>query len=82
MSAQLEHFPEPAPVDRGLGLLFRFVAGIAVMVADVLAVGAIGRSWVLIPAFAVLLVTTAVVFAGIMRLLSDGAEVNDARASR
>jgi hypothetical protein len=61
-------------VDRGIGLLLRFLGGISVMVGDVVVVGAIDRSWVLIPAFAVLLLTTAVVFAGIMRLLADGAE--------
>ncbi len=61
-------------VDRGLGLLLRFVAGIAVMVADVLVVNAVGESWILIPALAVLLVTTWVIFAAIMRLLAIGAE--------
>src|SRR3954451_12922449 len=75
------HRPAAAPeapasedVDRGIGLLLRFTAGISVMVADVLVVGALDRSWVLIPGFAVLLVTTAVIFTGIMRLLQDGAE--------
>jgi hypothetical protein len=72
MSAQLADPRDD--VDRGTGLLLRFLAGISVMVADVLVVGAVDRSWVLIPAFAVLLITTVVVFAGIMRLLADGAE--------
>jgi hypothetical protein len=61
-------------VDRGIGLLLRFLAGISVMVADVVIVAAVDRSWVLIPAFAVLLLTAVVVFTGIMRLLADGAE--------
>jgi hypothetical protein len=73
MSAHLEHLPAAAPdgeADRGLGLLLRFLAGIAVMVADVLVVSAVGESWVLIPAVAVLLVTTWLIFTAIMRLLA------------
>src|SRR5947209_12399933 len=64
--------PASEDVDRGIGLLLRFGGGAAVMVADVVVVGVVDRSWILIPAFAVLLLTTAVVFAGIMRLLADG----------
>ena len=66
--------PAAKDVDRGIGLLFRFSGGAAVIVADVIVVSAIDRSWILAPAFAVLLLTTFVVFAGIMRLLADGAE--------
>jgi hypothetical protein len=64
--------------DRGIGLLLSFVGALSVMVADVIVIGAIDRSWILIPGFAVLLITAAIVFAGIMRLLADG-EDPDAR---
>ena len=78
MSAQLAD-PRPSAqafeyADRGIGLLLRFTGGISVMVADVVVIGAVGRFWVLIPGFAVLLITAAVIFTGIMRLLQDGAE--------
>jgi hypothetical protein len=73
MSAHLADLRQPLP-DRGVGLLLRFTGGISVMVADVVVVGAVDRSWVLIPGFAVLLITTAVIFTAIMRLLQDGAE--------
>ena len=66
--------PAPEDVDRGIGLLLRFTAGISVMVADVVVVGAVDRSWILLPGFAVLLITTIVIFGGIMRLLQDGAD--------
>jgi hypothetical protein len=75
MSAQLEAGdPRPAPpdTDRGLGLLFSFVGALSVMVADVVVIGAVAESWILIPGFAVLLLMAAIVFAGIMRLLADG----------
>src|SRR3954453_6833097 len=63
--------PDP---DRGTGLLLSFVGALSVMVADVVLIGAVDRSWILIPGFAVLLGMTAIVFVGIMRLLADGAE--------
>src|SRR3954447_26408144 len=66
--------PASEDADRGIGLLLRFTGGISVMVADVVVVGAVDRFWVLIPGFAVLLITTAVIFTAIMRLLQDGAE--------
>jgi hypothetical protein len=67
--------------DRGLGLLMAFTGAVSVMVADVVLVGAVAQSWILIPGFAVLLLMTAIVFAEIMRLLADGGEeaVRDAR---
>jgi hypothetical protein len=70
--------PSPSRVDRpdrdrGIGLLLRFAAGVAVMVGAVLVVGAVRRTWILIPAMVVLFVITAIVFAAIMRLLAEGA---------
>jgi hypothetical protein len=80
MSAQ-HTYPRPASpdTDRGIGLLLSFVVGLSIMVADVVIVGAVGESWILIPGFLVLLLTAAIVFAGIMRLLADGAEDSDDR---
>lgn len=63
--------PASADTDRGLSLLFSFVGAASIMVADVVVMGAVEQSWVLIPGFAVLLLTTAIVFVGIMRLLAD-----------
>ena len=63
--------PEP---DRGIGLLLSFVGALSVMVADVVIVGAVDRSWILIPGFAVLLVMSVIVFRAIMRLLADNGE--------
>ena len=60
--------------DRGLGLLFSFVGALSVMVADVLVIGAVEESWILVPGFAVLLLVTAIVFVAIMRLLADDGE--------
>ena len=73
MSAQLAgpRQATPATGDRGIGLLLRFTGGISVMVADVIVVGAVGRFWVLAPAFAVLLITTVVIFTAILRLLRE-----------
>jgi len=70
------HDPRPAPADRdrGLGLLYSFVGAATIMVGDVVVVGAVEQSWVLIPGFAVLLAMTLIVFRGIMRLLADGGE--------
>ncbi|HKO29258.1 MAG TPA: hypothetical protein VJU80_17495, partial [Solirubrobacteraceae bacterium] len=67
--------------DRGIGLLLSFTGALLVMVVDVVLIGAVARSWVLIPGFALLLVMAAIVFRSIMRLLADGAEVTprDAR---
>jgi hypothetical protein len=64
--------------DRGTDLLLSFVGALSVMVADVVLIGAVGRSWILIPGFAVLLLTAGIVFREIMRLLHDG-EDPDAR---
>jgi hypothetical protein len=71
---QIEETPRPATADRGLGLLLSFVGALVVMVADVVIMGAVEQSWILIPGFAVLLLTTAIVFVGIMRLLADDGE--------
>jgi hypothetical protein len=49
-----------------------FVGALSVMVADVVLIGAVAESWILIPGFVVLLVMTAIVFAEIMSLLADG----------
>jgi hypothetical protein len=74
-SAQPEKPPPDVPgPDRGLSLLFAFTGALAVMVADVLVIGAVGESWILIPGFAVLLLMTAIVFTMIMRLLADSGE--------
>ncbi len=86
MNAQLAHEsrplrvrpPSPPSPDRGTGLLLSFVVGVSVMVADVVIIGAVGQSWILIPGFAVLLLTAALVFRMIMSLLHDG-ESPDAR---
>jgi hypothetical protein len=65
----------PLPeTDRGLGLLLSFAGALVVMVADVVVLNAVGRSWILIPGFAVLLLMTAIVFVVIMRLLADDGE--------
>jgi hypothetical protein len=85
MSAQLEHPHAPvAPPrlvpshaaspdrDRGMSLLLSFVVAVSVMVADVVVIGAVGQSWVLIPGFAVLLLMATIIFRSIMRLLADG----------
>jgi hypothetical protein len=72
--AAMPDAPASEDVDRGIGLLLRFTAGIAVMVADVVVVGAVDRPAVLIPGVVVLLITTAVIFTAIMRLLQDSAE--------
>lgn len=83
MSAQLEHHPptvaaprgrSPRDPDRGLGLLMSFVVAATIMVADVIVIAAVEQSWILIPGFVVLLITTAIVFVGIVRLLADGGE--------
>jgi hypothetical protein len=62
----------PSDPDRGIGLLLSFTGALSVMVADVLVIGAVEQSWILIPGFAVLLLATAIVFRRIMRLLADG----------
>lgn len=64
--------PTPLGPDRGLGLLYRFVGATALVVAALLVVNAVGRSWVLAPAIALHLVLTYVVIAAIARLLKDG----------
>ena len=67
--------PEGAPgPDRGIGLLLSFTGALSIMVADVVLIGAVDRSWILIPGFAVLLLMAAIVFRGIMSLLADGGE--------
>jgi hypothetical protein len=96
MRAQLEH-PRPPAVaplphdsgatdvpdpDRGITLLLSFTGALSVMVADVVVIGAVHRSWILIPGFAVLLLMAAIVFRGIMRLLADGAEPTASGAER
>jgi hypothetical protein len=65
---------EPPDADRGLSLLLTFVGALAVMVADVLVIGAVEESWVLIPGFIVLVLLTLIVFSVIMRLLADSGE--------
>ena len=60
--------------DRGLGLLMSFAGASSVIVADVVVINVVDRSWILVPGFAVLVLMTAIVFAGIMRLLADGGE--------
>jgi hypothetical protein len=62
------------PPDRGIRLLLSFTGALLVMVADVILIGAVDRSWILIPGFAVLLVMTVIVFVAIMRLLADKGE--------
>jgi hypothetical protein len=86
MSARVErpHAQVDGPTrdpDRGLGLLMAFVGALAVMVADVVLIGTVEESWILIPGYAVLLLVTAIVFAEIMHLLADGGEdtADDAR---
>jgi hypothetical protein len=69
-----ESRPEPPDADRGLSLLLSFAAAVAVMVADVLVIGAVGESWVLIPGFVVLVLMTVIVFTVIMHLLADSGE--------
>jgi hypothetical protein len=64
----------PRGPDRGIGLLLSFTGALSVMVADVIVVGAVDRSWILIPGFAVLLLMVEIVFAAIMRLLADSGE--------
>ncbi len=63
--------------DRGMGLLLSFVGALSVMVADVVVIGAVDDSWILIPGVAVLLLMAAVVFGSIMRLLADGGETSE-----
>lgn len=64
--------PEPLGPDRGLGLLYRFLAATAVVVAALLVVEAVGESWVLVPAMAIHLFVTYVVISAIARLMEDG----------
>src|SRR4051812_37174727 len=72
----LPNQPAPAPPDsdRGLSLLMSFVGALAVMVGDVVVIGAVEESWVLIPGFAVLVLMAGIVFTVIMRLLADSDE--------
>jgi hypothetical protein len=62
----------PLGPDRGISLLLAFTGATTVMVGDVVVVGAVGQSWILIPGVLVLLSMAAIVFAAIMRLLADG----------
>jgi hypothetical protein len=66
--------PEEREPDRGLPLLLSFVGALAVIVADVVVIGAVDESWILIPGFVVLLLMTVIVFTMIMRLLADSGE--------
>ena len=63
--------PQQASPDRGLSLLYLFIAATAVMVGGALLAGAVDSWWILILTTALLGVTTLAVFAGIMRLLAD-----------
>jgi hypothetical protein len=83
MSAQLapaeqprvgDQGPAPRDPDRGLSLLGSFVGALAVMVGDVVVIGAVGESWILIPGGLVMVFMTLIVFARIMRLLADNGE--------
>ena len=76
-----EPAPYPPDRDRGVPLLITFVGALAVMVADVVVIGAVEESWILIPGFAVLVLMTVIVFMVIMRLLADSGEkaTRDAR---
>lgn len=61
----------PQDRDRGLSLLYLFIAATAVMVGCVLLAGAVDSWWILIVTTALLGVTTFAVFAGIVRLMAD-----------
>jgi hypothetical protein len=80
-SAALPNPAQPDP-DRGLSLLMSFVGAVAVMVADVVVIGAVAESWILIPGFAVLAAMTVIVFSVIMRLLGDSGEKAARRRGR
>jgi hypothetical protein len=66
--------PDAPDPDRGLSLLLAFTAALGVMVADVLLIGAVEESWILVPGFVVLLLMTVIVFSMIMRLLADNGD--------
>jgi hypothetical protein len=66
--------PDVPDPDRGPSLLLTFTGALAVMVADVVVIGAVEESWVLIPGFIVLVLVTVIVFIVTMRLLADSGE--------
>jgi hypothetical protein len=66
--------PAPRDPDRGLSLLGSFVGALAIMVGDVVVIGAVGESWILIPGGVVMVLMTLIVFAVIIRLLADTGE--------
>jgi hypothetical protein len=57
--------------DRATTLLLLFLGATTVMVGDVIVAAAVAEWWILVPAFGVLVVTTVVVLAGIMRLIAE-----------
>ena len=63
--------PQPPAADRGLGLLYWFVVATAVMVGAIVAAGAVGEMWILIPGMAVHLLMTFLVLSAILRLMTD-----------
>jgi hypothetical protein len=63
--------PAQPLADRGLGLLYWFVVATAVMVGAIVAAGAVGEMWILIPGMAVHLLMTFLVLSAILRLMTD-----------
>jgi hypothetical protein len=73
-SGPTESRSTPPDADRGSSLLLTFTGAVAVMVADVVVIGAVEESWILIPGFIVLVLVTVIVFTVTMRLLADSGE--------
>ena len=69
--------PPALPADRGMSLLMSFVGALVVIVADVIAIAAVGSGWILIPGVALFLAMAMIVLMRIMRLLSDSGDVSD-----
>ncbi len=75
------HAETPGPpaltADRGMSLLMSFVWALVVIVADVIAIAAVGSGWILIPGVALFLAMAMIVLMRIMRLLSDSGDVSE-----
>lgn len=65
------HIPDPGP-NAGLFLLLTFMAALTVMVGAIAILALANTWWVLVVAFGVDLVVTAIVLASIMWIMSDG----------
>ena len=68
--------------DRGISLLMSFVGALVVIVADIIAIAAVGSGWILIPGVALFWVMSAIVFRRIMRLLADSGDGGEQNAHR